>query len=414
MKLCTLLSVVILFTGCLDFGGQGREETSKEKQYFYQEHEGAERLFDVTTGALKVAQLKNIADHSFIMGNNYNHAKASLPSSIDDLIVDGNYAVRLGPNYTINSFTVADAFVELTGPTNIRSLLLGVNLFRFLIYPNKAIGTENTASVVLKGNGSFVMGEVSLRASFLTIEKAMLITRNWQESPPLSSGLIIDSARANDLWRMWRPSLSVTGSTVKAPSIALKKQSSLMLNKATFMTTKLDFEPESVVLSTSRSKVSGTIRARKASILMFEEQRDDQKNLIIGSLSSDRQAAIDGTISIYSAWSPDKEHEQEFFRMYQDSIEKKNRYLLVEGKQLLGRASLMSQSDTQTLLGNKEDMSYFEKFVSLAGKKLALLHDYNQGKLFLVIVDKNQKLDKDNCLPDVGAFDRKAYQELMK
>jgi hypothetical protein len=410
--LCVLIGSLILQNGCGGVPENLQPESEKFPIYFYKEKESPERLFDMTNGNLKAnVQLKNAADHIFQLGNNMNAIKTSLPLSLDRFIIDGNYAVQLGRKYKIKHLDVADSFVELMGQAKIQALWIGFNIFRFSIHPKKVSPSINTASVLLKGNGPFVVGEIAADSSFLTIEKAMLVT-NDPERLPTSSGLVVEASRKDDLWRMWSPSVSITKSTLKAPSITLKSRSTLSLRKAILETATFESESKSIVLLVDASKTTGIIRSRKGSVWMFHEG-NDQKNLFISSFSGNKSAVIDATISIYSSWSPSNETES--FHSYQDLIRKKNRFVLVEGEKLLGRASLLSQADTQALLGsNLREVSYFEKFVSKADKKLALEHDYNQGKLFLVIVDKNQALDKDNCLPDIGVFDRKTYLELLK
>ncbi len=430
-----LFGLSVFLSGCLemrplqDTKQDTKANTPEKKEfggleniYFYQAQENSSKVFDTANGKLKPnMHLKEVVDHSFLYKQEGHHIKTSLSDkTIEKLIVDGDYAVQLNGNYKISQVDIAGAFAELNGDKRIGRLSIGFSWFRTIISPQKPVESNLAASVSFKGNGPVVAGTMLIVSSFLNVEKAMLLTNDWQSSPGATSGLIIGAVRKkndkNDLWAMWQASMFAKDSTINAPLIVLKRESTLSLSNAKLVTTRFNLDPGSVSQFRGKSKLEGMLRAEKDSVLLFDEStqnapKGSANSLDIGSIEGDGIVIVDGKITIQSKWSPGNVEQSRI--SYQKLIEKQDRFVLVKGTQLLGRASLMSSSDMQDLLGHSpKDVSYFEKFVNDDGKKLALEHDYSQGKLFLRIVDKTKALDKDNCLPDIGAYDKSTYQRL--
>lgn len=426
MKHALFLLLLIAFVGCDN--ADSLSSPSMSTIYYYAESPLPELPFDEKTGILKPGIMRQeIGAVPFKLGVLNDGKKSEIisswPQDINStFVVDGNYALWLSAQHTHNSFYIADAFVHFSGLYRMSSLAVGFNMWRGFIDKQK-INLPQKASVEIAK--SVITGSLAINPeSFLTLKPGagLFVTNDWVNSSA-AIGLIIDAARVknkqnqSDLWRLWSPSVDINHGVVRAPNIVIKNLSTIQLTGARLHTDKLEAQ-KSIIHIESNSQLEGALIMNNDSFLLCEQnieftkntQGEYQKNaqgkyvpkaINLASLTIDGTADISGTIATRNTSIPGDVDELRFY--YQDLLAKQKEFILVKAKKLTGHARLLSQSRAQVELGHYgDDVSYFEKFVAEAGKKLALQHDYTTGTISLKLVDKSQALDAAGCLPDIG------------
>lgn len=388
VMLCINLPYIFFLQACNETG-------QNNLIYFYKAQQNLSPLFESTNGQLKSGiSLASIKDNIFVIdGQDRDNivTKATLPASPKNLIIDGKYAIKFDSQYEIGTLNIAHAFVEINEQVRIGKLKIGTGTINSVINSGRVTGgIFSPASLIFTGKHPIIAGKISLIDSFLTVRSPFLITPHWKTSLGVSAGLVIDNA-----------GLFISSSTLTSPPITIKEGSSVKLFLARIQTPKLILERQASVLIGKKSQIIGDLYAQKGSVLFFKEELNFSDFPLVPSITVSKEAFIDGNISIRSISAyPNEFH----LARYRQHIAQYDRFVLVEAQQLKGRASLMSEQEADRLINtpNTQQISDFEKLTDNSGKKLALQHDYIQGKLFLVIIDKATPLDSQNCLPDIG------------